>query len=162
MLEPIIPNGFTEVKDLRELANSGSRGARLFFKGDTLEIGTQVFSKVRTEKDGSPAKDKDGNTIIVYYIAVSINKSKPIPVAMASFRRFPRDVNAFLELPDATLMRELYNGSDEDRYTILAGKTLTVSRTVEGEAIDWQKTQQASDGTYYFKNSKFAVFEIAK
>lgn len=161
MLEPIIPNGFAEVKDLSELAQSGSRGARLFFKGDTLEIGTQVFSKNRTDKDGKDVL-KDGKPIPVYYIAVSVNGSKPVPVPMASFRRFPRDINGFLEPSDASLMRDLYNGSDEDRYKILSGKTLTVSRTVEGEAIDWTKTQLASDGTYYFKTSKFAVFEVKK
>lgn len=162
MLEPIItPNGFTLVTDPSELANSGSRGARLFFKGDTLEIGDQIFSRVRTDKNGDPVL-KDGKPVIVYYIAVGINGCKPIPVATASFRRFPRDVNAFLDAADASLMRELFNGSDEDRYDLLKGKTLEVLRTVEGEAIDWTKTSQASDGTYYYKTSKFAVFAVKK
>ena len=161
MLEPIIPNGFALVKDPSELAMSGSRGARLFFKGDTLEIGDQIFSKIRTDKDGKEVI-KDGKPVLVYYIAVSINGCKPIPVAMASFRRFPRDVNAFLDAADASLMRELFNGSDEDRYNFLKGKTLEVLRTVEGEAIDWTKTSQASDGTYYYKTSKFAVFAVKK
>lgn len=162
MLEPIItPNGFTLVTDPSELANSGARGARLFFKGDTLEIGDQLFSRVRTDKNGDPVL-KDGQPVIVYYIAVSINGCKPIPVATASFRRFPRDVNGFLDAADASLMRELFNGSDEDRYNLLKGKTLEVLRTAEGEAIDWTKTSQASDGTYYYKTSKFAVFAVKK
>ena len=144
-----IPAGYTVVKPEEistVLQRSGSRGAVLFFKGDKIAIGHQVAS--RSVKLRGKNEEQ-----IVYCIAVSINGGKEKFIPIASFRQFPRDAQELLS--KNAFMRALYDGSDADRFALIADKTLSVSELIEGEGIDWNKS---NDGNFVYKTKKFPVF----
>lgn len=155
-----IPVGFTIVNDLTKLNTSGSRQSRLFFKDDQIIVSDKVFSSVRTDKDGADMKDKNGQPILVFHIGCAINGATETTVPFASFRRFPREVESFLA--ESALMRQLYSGTDLDRFNLIKGHTLKVTKILEGEAIDWVASAGRADGEpYVFKKAKFAVFDFA-
>ena len=152
-----IPAGFELVADTSSLASSALRSSIFFFEGDEITCSDKVVSKVRTDRDGKAVTDKDGKPILVYYLVCSVNGGTPKPIPFGSFRRFPREADAFLGESD--LMRQLYGGSDEDRFNLLKGKTLKVKRLVEGDAIDWLNSDRDTR-TYVFKKAKFPVFVL--
>ena len=152
-----IPAGFTQVSDLSALANSANRSAIFFHKDDEIACSDIVVSKVRTDKQNQPIKDDKGSPLLVFSLICSINNGKPRPVPFASFRRFPRDADEFLSKSD--LARNLYTGSDEDRYNLLKGKTLKIKDLIEGEAIDWDKSN-ADTREFVYKKAKFPLFEL--
>lgn len=151
MLENInIPAGYNRVsaEDIPAvLSKSGSRGAVLFFKGDKIVISDIVVS--HTVKLNNVDQ-------IVYCIYVQINGGAPKPVPIASFRQFPRDAQELLS--KNAFMRSLYDGSDADRFTLIANKTLTVEELIEGEGIDWAKSDTATR-KFEYKTKKFPVFK---
>lgn len=155
-----IPAGFVAVDDLTKLNTSGSRQSRLFFRDDKIIVSDKVFSSVRTDKDGGIIKDKNGQPILVFHIGCVINGTTETTVPFASFRRFPREVESFLA--ESALMRQLYSGTDLDRFNLIKGHTLKVTKVISGEAIDWVASAGRADGDpYIFKKSKFAVFDFA-
>ena len=144
-----IPSGYTRVKPEEipvALQNSGNRGAVLFFKGDKIAVSDIVASRTAT---------LNGKETMVYCIGVQINDQKPKFIPLASFRQFPRDAQELLS--KNAFMRSLYDGSDADRYALLSGKNLTVTELLEGEGIDWQKSD-ASTKNFVYKTKKFPVF----
>ena len=144
-----IPSGYTRVKPEEipvALQNSGNRGAVLFFKGDKIAVSDIVASRTAT---------LNGKEQLVYCIGVQINDQKPKFIPLASFRQFPRDAQELLS--KNAFMRSLYDGSDADRFALLSGKNLTVTELLEGEGIDWQKSD-ASTKNFVYKTKKFPVF----
>lgn len=144
-----IPAGYTRVKPEEvpvALQNSGSRGAVLFFKGDKIVLSDIVAT--RTVK-------LNGKDQLVYCIYVQINDQKPKFIPFASFRQFPRDAQELLS--KNAFMRSLYDGSDADRFSLIANKTLTVEELIEGEGIDWQKSDMTTRN-FVYKTKKFPVF----
>lgn len=152
-----IPAGFEPVADTSSLASSAIRSSIFFFEGDEITCSDKVVSKVRTDRDGKTVTDKDGKPILVYYLVCSVNGGTPKPIPFGSFRRFPREADAFLGESD--LMRQLYGGSDEDRFNLIKGKTLKVKRLVEGDAIDWTQSDAATR-SYVYKKAKFPVLVL--
>lgn len=147
-----IPAGFREVKG-EELASalslSASRSAMYFAKDDTITLTDSVLCQMReTTKDGQKTQ------VPVYYIVGRVNNGRPKPIPFAAFRRFPKEVDSFLE--KSPLMRELYGGSDADRFDIIKGKTLKVTSLEDGETIDWQKSNLATRD-FVYKPAKFPV-----
>lgn len=164
MFELTIPAGFTEVTDPSVLSASGTRSANYFFAGDVISVSDKVFSTLRpsatkTDKDGKPEMQP------VYYALVNIcpeggsqGYDKLLP--LAAFRRLPKDSEAFLAKA-GDLMRQLAGmSSDRERFDLLKGKTLRVSRLEDGETLDYQKTDFATRN-FQYKPGKFAVLEFA-
>jgi len=148
-----IPEGYTKVEPEQiaaVLQNSGSRGAVLFFKGDKIQISDIVASR-NVKLNG---KDQ-----VVYCIYVQINEQAPKFIPFASFRQFPRDAQELLG--KNAFMRALYDGSDADRFSLIAKKTLIVEELIEGEGIDWQKSKP-EEKQFVYKTKKFPVFNITQ
>lgn len=151
------PAGFEPVSDPSVLTISGVRSSIFFFEGDEIICSDKIVSKVRTDRDGKAVTDKDGQPILVFYLICSVNGGTPKPIPFGSFRRFPREADAFLGESD--LMRQLYSGTDEDRFSLIKGKTLKVKRLVEGDAIDWTQSDAATR-SYVYKKAKFPVLAL--
>lgn len=153
----VIPSGFHKVeadKVSEVLSLSGSRSAMYFFENDTIKCSDEVISK-----DQKVTRNGKEETIQVYYLVCQINNGAPKAVPFASFRRFPKDVDTFLS--KSTLMRDLFSGSDSERFNLIKGKTLKVTSVEEGEAIDWtQSNLETRD--FKFKKGKFPVLNYAQ
>jgi len=146
-----LPEGCTKVAKeevANILPNCGSKTSSLFFPGDVIKINEDVYTKI-FKADGS---DKE---IPVAYIHCEVNAIEQV-VSFSSFRRFPKDVDAFIK--KAPFHRNLFNGSDYDRYLFLKGKTIVVDSIYEGEAIDW-RLSDVDAKNYVFKTSKFPIFK---
>ena len=152
-----IPSGFHKVeadKVSEVLSLSGSRSAMYFFANDKIECSSDILSR-----DREVTVNGKKETRPVYYLVCRINDGAPKAVPFASFRRFPKDVDAFLS--KSSLMRDLFSGSDAERFDLIKGKTLEVTSIEEGEAIDWtQSNLETRD--FKFKAAKFPVLDYAK
>lgn len=133
------------------LSNSGDRGHRWFI-GDEVEIpaDTSVYAIIRDKKAADPKP--------VAYIAVKVN-GNPRLLPFSAFRTFPRDAQDFVDGSNSPIMRELLNGNDADRFTLLKGKTLKVKDLQEWETRDWHRCPSGFEGDIIYKKAKFAIFE---
>ena len=162
MFELTIPTGFTQVTDLSVLSLSGSRSANYFFAGDKITISDKVYSQLRP----STKKTEDGKPIMqpVYYALVNIthegsDKGYDKLLPLAAFRRLPKDSETFLSTA-GDLVRQLAGmSSDRERFELLKGKTVKVTRLEEGEAFDYSASNLATH-EYKYRKSKFAVLEF--
>ena len=163
MFELTIPTGFTQVTDLSVLSLSGSRSANYFFAGDKITVSDKVYSQLRpsatqTDESGKPKMQP------VYYALVNITNAgsdkgydKLLP--LAAFRRLPKDSETFLATA-GDLMRQLAGmSSDRERFDLLKGKTVKVTRLEDGEAFDYSASNFATR-EYKYRKSKFAVLEF--
>lgn len=152
-----IPAGFHQVdasKVSEVLSLSGSRNAMYFFNGDKIECSDEVLCQERTvTRNGKEEK------MPIYYLICRINEGAPKAVPFASFRRFPKEVDNFLNKSD--LMRDLYDGSDSQRFELVKGRKLEVIGIEEGEAIDWTKSNPDTR-EFVYKKAKFPVLDYAK
>lgn len=154
MLENItIPAGFNKVEDLSKVAESGNRTFSPFFKGDTVEFSDTIVSK-NTLITRQGVKQETP----IYYIIASVNGGEPRPIPFGAFRRFPKDYDTFLE--KSPLARLLFSGSDRDRFDLLKGRKIKVVDIVEGETVDFEKSD-FSTHTLVYKKSKFPLFDYA-
>lgn len=157
MLEYTLPVGFSKVdasKVSEVLSVSGSRNAMYFFDGDIIECSDEVVCRENTvTRNGKEEK------MPIYYLMCRINDSAPKTVPFASFRRFPKDVDTFLN--KSKLMRDLFDGSDSQRFDLIKGKKLKVVGIEEGEAIDWAKSN-LDTREFVYKKAKFPVLDYAK
>ena len=164
MFELTIPTGLTQVTALSVLSLSGSRSANYFFEGDEIKISDKVYSQLRP----STKKTDDGKPIMqpVYYALVNITHKgaaqgydKLLP--LAAFRRLPKDSEAFLAVA-GDLVRQLAGmSSDRERFDLLKGRTVKVTRLEEGEAFDYSASNLATR-EYKYRKSKFAVLEFSE
>ena len=164
MFELTIPTGFTQVTDNSVLSLSGSRFPNYFFEGDEIKISDKVYSQLRP----STKKTDDGKPIMqpVYYALVNITHKgaaqgydKLLP--LAAFRRLPKDSEAFLAVA-GDLVRQLAGmSSDRERFDLLKGRTVKVTRLEEGEAFDYSASNLATR-EYKYRKSKFAVLEFSE
>lgn len=160
MLDNILKQGFEEVKDLSALRTSGSRNSRLFFVDDTITIGDTVVLRRLVDKDGKPIiSRKTGVQAVAYYAIGQIN-GQEAPVPLATFRRWPHDLQAFFD--EGGLSRSLYDcETDLERYNLLKGKTVKVIKVVDGQTTDFRAAPDAA-GKYPSKSAKFPVFDWVK
>ena len=164
MFELTIPSGFTQVTDLSVLSLSGSRSANYFFAGDKIKVSDKVYSQLRP----STKKTDDGKPIMqpVYYALVNIthegsDKGYDKLLPLAAFRRLPKDSEAFLSTAN-DLTRQLAGmSSDRERFDLLKGRTVKVTRLEEGEAFDYSASNFATH-EYKYRKSKFAVLEFSE
>ena len=157
MLEYTLPVGFHKVdanKVSEVLSISGSRNAMYFFDGDTIECSDEVVCQER-----KVTRNGKEETMPIYYLMCKINDGAPKTVPFASFRRFPKEVDTFLNR--SKLMRELFDGSDSQRFDLIKGKKLKVVGIEEGEAIDWTKSN-LDTREFVYKKAKFPVLDYAK
>ena len=162
MFELTIPSGFTQVTDLSVLSLSGSRSANYFFADDTIKISDKVYSQLRP----STKKTEDGKPVMqpVYYALVNIthkgsDKGYDKLLPLAAFRRLPKDSETFLATA-GDLMRQLAGmSSDRERFDLLKGKTVKVTRLEDGEAFDYSASNLATRD-FKYRKSKFAVLEF--
>ena len=164
MFELTIPSGFTQVTDLSVLSLSGSRSANYFFDGDEIKISDKVYSQLRP----STKKTDDGKPVMqpVYYALVNIthkgsDKGYDKLLPLAAFRRLPKDSETFLATA-GDLMRQLAGMStDRERFDLLKGRTIKVTRLEEGEAFDYSASNFATRD-FKYRKSKFAVLEFSE
>ena len=164
MFELQIPTGFTQVTDLSVLSLSGSRSANYFFAGDKIKVSDKVYSQLRP----STKKTDDGKPIMqpVYYALVNIthegsDKGYDKLLPLAAFRRRPKDLETFLSTAN-DLTRQLAGmSSDRERFDLLKGRTVKVTRLEEGEAFDYSARSLATH-EYKYRKSKFAVLEFSE
>ena len=164
MFELTIPTGFTQVTDLSVLSLSGSRSANYFFAGDKIKVSDKVYSQLRP----STKKTDDGKPIMqpVYYALVNIthegsDKGYDKLLPLAAFRRRPKDLETFLSTAN-DLTRQLAGmSSDRERFDLLKGRTVKVTRLEEGEAFDYSASNLATR-EYKYRKSKFAVLEFSE
>ena len=164
MFELQIPTGFTQVTDLSVLSLSGSNSANYFFAGDKIKVSDKVYSQLRP----STKKTDDGKPIMqpVYYALVNIthegsDKGYDKLLPLAAFRRRPKDLETFLSTAN-DLTRQLAGmSSDRERFDLLKGRTVKVTRLEEGEAFDYSASNLATR-EYKYRKSKFAVLEFSE
>lgn len=160
MLDNILKQGFEEVKDLTALRTSGSRNSRLFFIDDVITIGDTVILRRLVDKDGKPViSKKTGVQAVAYYVIGQIN-GQEAPISLATFRRWPHDLQAFFN--EGGLSRQLYDcETDLERYNLLKGNTVKVVKVVDGQTTDFRAAPDSA-GKYPSKSAKFPVFDWVK
>ena len=153
-----LPAGFHKVETAdveKVLSTIGTRSATYFFTNDIIEFSDIVVVDdafvPRSEKNNPNAQKRT-----VAYIYATVNGvEKRLP--LGAFNRFPRDIDKFLER--SSVARSLYQGSHYDRYLFLKGKKLKVSTVEDWEAVDWSKSDLATNH-FEYKTSKYPIFEI--
>lgn len=162
-----MPAGFQEVPAASlesTLATLGVRSTVLLFEGNTLTVSDKVFAKPRTNSDGTPVLDANGQTVLTYYILVNIDGKVDRPIPLGTFRRVPRDVSAFLD--GHPLQQECYQADSYlSLFNVIKGKTLKVENLAEGDTIDWSAnngTGRTPSGDWVFKKAKFPHFVEVK
>lgn len=160
MLDNILKQGFEEVKDLTALRTSGSRNSRLFFADDVITLGDVIVLKRLVDKDGKAIiSRKTGEQAVAYYAIGTVN-GREAPIPLATFRRWPHDLQAFFN--EGGLSRSFYDcETDLERYNLLKGKTVKVIKVVDGQTTDFRAAPDSA-GKYPSKSAKFPVFDWVK